>query len=297
MAKPTLKPFAYDVVTVNAQGQEIDRSRRYGEFLTDALGNSVGLEMVSIPGGSFLMGSPETELYMTVRHLDSEGPQHPVIVQPFFMGKYLVTQAQWRAVAALPKINHDLELYPSYCQGAMRPVNRVSWFESVEFCERLSAHTGLEYRLPSEAEWEYACRAGTTTPFHFGETITSDLVNYDGTLDPYPYASALKGIYRGCTTDVGSFPPNAFGLYDMHGNAFEWCLDHWHENYQDAPHDGSAWVVGGYVDRRSFRGGSCDYDAWNCRSAFRGRMCPNKRNWNVGLRVVCRVVSILASCG
>jgi formylglycine-generating enzyme required for sulfatase activity len=118
----------------------------------------------------------------------------------------------------------------------------------------LSKATGREYRLPSEAEWEYACRAGTTTPFHFGETITTDLANYNGN---YTYGSGSKGQYRKQTTDVGSFPANAFGLHDMHGNVWEWCQDTWHENYNGAPTDGSAWVdENANQNRMILRGGS-----------------------------------------
>ncbi|NEO21280.1 MAG: formylglycine-generating enzyme family protein, partial [Moorea sp. SIO4A5] len=126
--------------------------------------------MVAIPEGSFIMGSPETE----EGHTNDESPQHRVTVTSFFMGKYPVTQAQWQAVAALPQVNRELEPDPSHFKGKNRPVEQVSWYDAVEFCERLSQYTKRPYRLPSEAEWEYACRAGTTTPFHFGETITTD---------------------------------------------------------------------------------------------------------------------------
>jgi formylglycine-generating enzyme required for sulfatase activity len=149
------------------------------------------------------------------------------------MGKFPVTQAQWRAVAALPKINTDLDPDPSYFNGANRPVEQVSWDEAMEFCRRLSKKTGRDYRLPSEAEWEYACRAGTNKPFHFGKRITSDLANYNGNS---VYGNAPKGKYREETTPVGSLKvANAFGLYDMHGNVWEWCADGWHENYEGAP--------------------------------------------------------------
>ena len=163
------------------------------------------------------------------------------------MGKYPVTQAQWRLVAALPQVEIALNADPANFKGDNRPVEQVSWDEAVEFCQRLSVATGHQYRLPSEAEWEYACRAGTTTEFYFGETITTDLANYRGTDVKYEgktylgsYGAGPKGIYREQTTDVGSFPPNAYGLYDIHGNVWEWCLDHWHDNFREAPTDGSA---------------------------------------------------------
>ena len=174
----------------------------------------IEIELVRIPAGAFLMGSPNDE----PKSYDDEKPQHQVTVPEFLMGKYQVTQAQWRAVAELPKIEDDLVPNPSYFKGDTCPVEQVSWYEAVEFCARLSKATGRNYRLPSEAEWEYACRAGTTTPFSFGELITSDVANYDGN---YIYSQSLKGEYREQTTPVGSFPPNAFGLYDMQGNLWE----------------------------------------------------------------------------
>jgi formylglycine-generating enzyme required for sulfatase activity len=154
----------------------------------------------------------------------------------------------------------------------------------VEFCGRLSKLTGREYRLPSEAEWEYACRAGTTAPFYFGETITGKLANYDAT---YTYADEPKGENRGeTTTPVGQFPPNAFGLYDMHGNVWEWCADRWHHNYKGAPIDGSAWIEGGdgYM---LVRGGSWLLQPIFCRCASRLNVKPVFRNFLIGLRVVC----------
>jgi formylglycine-generating enzyme required for sulfatase activity len=163
-------------------------------------------------------------------------------------------------------------------------VEQVNWHEAVEFCARLSQKTGREYRLPTEAEWEYACRAGTTTPFHFGPTLTTNLANYDGN---YVYGSGPKGVYREQTTDVGSFPPNAFGIYDMHGNVWEWCLDHWHDNYKGAPTDGSAWIEGGDSNRRLLRGGSWIDAPRNCRSAYRGGFGPVVRLITFGFRIVC----------
>lgn len=170
---------------------------------------------------------------------DNERPQHWVTVEPFWMGKYPVTQAQWRAIATLPKVDRELTANPSYFEGDSRPVERVSWRDAVEFCKRLSQRTGQNYRLPSEAEWEYACRAGTTTPFHFGETLTSALANYDA---DSTCGSELASERRQQTTSVDNFPANTFGLYDMHGNVDEWCADHWHDSYTGAPTDGSTWL-------------------------------------------------------
>ncbi|MDJ0707088.1 MAG: SUMF1/EgtB/PvdO family nonheme iron enzyme [Leptolyngbyaceae cyanobacterium MO_188.B28] len=276
---PTDSTFEYEVVTVDGKGKVTDRQTKQAEYQTEVLlGKGVSLELVMIPGGRFQMGSPEGKGY------GDERPQHSVTVKSFWMGKHPVTQAQWKAVAALPKVERDLDSDPSNFKGDDRPAEQVSWYDAVEFCQRLSQRTGQEYRLPSEAEWEYACRAGTTTPFHFGPTLTTDLANYDGN---YSYDSGPKGEYRKQTTPVGSFKiANAFGLYDMHGNVWEWCLDHWHENYQDAPSDGSAWETEGDDSYRSRRGSSWYNTPVNCRSAHRGRRGPDIRYNSIGLRVV-----------
>jgi formylglycine-generating enzyme required for sulfatase activity len=277
---PTVPTFQFEVVTVDAEGREVNRRSREAQYFTEDLGRGHQLELVAIPGGKFQMGSPDDE----ERRDDDEIPQHWVTVKPFLLGKYAVTQAQWQAVAALPPVNIDLDSDPAVFKGANRPVERVNWHEAVEFCARLSQKTGREYRLPSEAEWEYACRAGTTTPFHFGPTLTTNLANYNGN---YVYGSGPKGVYREQTTDVGSFPPNAFGIYDMHGNVWEWCLDHWHDNYKGAPTDGSAWIEGGDSNRRLLRGGSWDSNPRSCRSANRNRDNPDYRFNDIGFRIVC----------
>jgi formylglycine-generating enzyme required for sulfatase activity len=237
---------------------------------TEDLGNGIELEMIAIPGGTFWMGSPKNE----AERSSWESPQHQVTVPSFFMGKYQLTQAQYQAIMG----NN-----PAYFKGDNLPVESVSWNDAVAFCQKLSHRTGKNYRLPSEAEWEYACRAGTTTPFSFGDNITTDLVNYDGN---YPYKSAPKGKYRQQTTDVGIFPPNAFGLYDMHGNVWEWCEDDWHENYVNAPKDGSAWNNRSGNSDKLIRGGSWDNHARNCRSANRNWYSHAYRNRHYGFRVL-----------
>ncbi len=229
---------------------------------TEDLGNEIELEMIAIPSGTFMMGSPSGE------GRDTEKPQHKVTVQAFYMGKYPVTQAQYQQV---------MGTNPSNFQGDdQRPVECVSWDDAVEFCQRLSKQTGQEYRLPTEAEWEYACRAGTTTqyyPYFFGENITEQLANY--------------GRNVGETTAVGKYPPNAFGLYDMHGNVWEWCQDDWYGNYEDAPIDGSARLL----DKNSIkvlRGGSWIYRPGLCRSASRLDVIRRDNRVNyIGFRVVC----------
>ncbi len=289
---PVFQTFEFDVITVNAKGQVKSRKRRQAQSFTEELSDGVGLEMVAIPGDSFIMGSPKSEAGLR----DSDEAQYSVTVSGFFMGKYEVTQAQWKAIAALPQVNVALDADPSKFKGAKRPVEQVNWFEAVEFCDRLSRKTGRQFRLPSEAEWEYACRAGTTTPFYFGETLTTDLANYRGTdWEKYQwsgsYGQGPKGIFRGQTTNVGSFLPNAFGLYDLHGNVLEWCLDHWHDSYEGAPNDGSAWITGGTSKYRLVRGGSWSANPGICRSASRGGFEPDFRNFNFGFRVVCSSVA------
>jgi formylglycine-generating enzyme required for sulfatase activity len=286
-----LSDFNFEVVTVDPRGEEIKRETKTAQYYTENLGNNVILEMVAIPGGKFLMGSPETE----AQRSDNESPQHEVTVPPFFMGKYPVTQAQWKFVASLPQVNRELKSDPSNFKGENRPVECVSWFEAVEFCQRLTQHTGKNYRLPSEAEWEYACRAGTTTPFHFGETITSEFANYNA---EYTYGAGVKGTNRGNrgkTTEVGHFGvANTFGLYDMHGNVDEWCADLWHRNYEGAPTDGSAWIEPSENDSQDYfplRGGSWRGNPVGCRSADRGIDHADKAYDIFGFRIVCGVFS------
>jgi formylglycine-generating enzyme required for sulfatase activity len=267
----------------------IHEYERTAQYFIEDLGNGIQLEMVMIPGGSFMMGSPETEEDSN----DYERPQHQVTIKAFCLGKYQVTQAQWKAVAAFPQVNKELKLDPSRFKGDgstsltnHRPVEQVSWEDAVEFCDRLSKHTKRQYRLPSEAEWEYACRAGTTTQFHFGQTITTDLANYNGNST---YGDGVKGVYRKETTEVGSFGvANNFGLYDMHGNVWEWCQDDWHNNYEGAPTDGSVWLSSKKSsDKKLLRGGSWYYNPENCRSAYRLYNDLDSYLNDIGFRVVC----------
>jgi len=299
--------FPIEVVTVNPQGEEVERQQNQVNGVRWSQGDEFTLEMVDIPAGEFEMGAPETEEGWN----SAESPQHVVRVDAFSMGRYPITQAQWRFVAGLPRIDRNLEPDPSSFTGDNRPVERVSWYEAVEFCDRLSEFLGTPCRLPSEAEWEYACRAsqiqtsgtpgigevrraGTTTPFHFGETITTDLANYQGTdweyqgkTYPGNYGQGPHGSFREQTTKVGIFPANAFGLYDMHGNVWEWCQDVWHSNYAGAPTDGSAWVEGGDDSVRLMRGGSWLVNPQFCRSANRGSRFPDVLNsYTFGFRIV-----------
>lgn len=253
------------------------------------------LRMIQIPAGSFVMGSPEDE----EERMAWEGPQYQVTLQPFFMAQYLVTQTQWRHVAAMPQVNRELKPKPSKFEGNLHPVEQVSWYDAVEFCNRLTLHSDRQYRLPTEAEWEYACRAGTTTPFNCGNTITTDLANYRGVDNERyswsgSYSDGPKGEYRQTTTPVDHFRGgNTYGLCDMHGNVWEWCLDHWHDDYESALNNGSAWLSDSNTTNRVRRGGSWSYNPKHCRSACRSSSGPDDCLSHIGFRIVCSATSAL----
>jgi formylglycine-generating enzyme required for sulfatase activity len=269
----------------------LKRKNHTARYFREKLSDDVHLDMMLIPGGMFSMGSPETEKDRS----PFESPQHRVTVQAFCMGKYPITQAQWQAVADQ---NSVLKPNPSEFTGDDLPVENISWNDATEFCAALSELTGREYRLPTEAEWEYACRAKTTTPFHFGETITTDLANYNG-MDyedskwPGSYGDGPKGTHRRETTIASAFPPNVFGLHDMHGNVWEWCQDNWHSDYIGAPIDGSSWANKSNNDSHLLRSGSWTNDPQFCRSAFRGYRNSEARDKDVGVRVVCEAARTL----
>jgi formylglycine-generating enzyme required for sulfatase activity len=269
------------------------RAQGYRERLVpDAAGPDKGetpsLTMLWIPPGRFWMGSPASER----ERREFEGPQHLVQLQGFFLAQTPITQLQWRTVAQWkpakgePAWQRRLDPDGSRFKGDQRPVEQVSWNDATEFCRRLSQRTGRIYTLPSEAQWEYACRAGTTTPFHFGATISTKLANYDGS---EAYGDGPKGDDRQETTDVASFPANAWGLHDMHGTVWEWCADHWHGNYEGAPEDGRLWLdeKAGEDESRLLRGGSWYGHPLDCRSAYRYRNRPGYRDFHLGFRVCC----------
>jgi formylglycine-generating enzyme required for sulfatase activity len=243
--------------------ERIQAGRKAGEVVS----NRLGMKFAWCPPGTFLMGSPEGEK----ERLNDEKQHRVTLTQGYYLGVYEVTQARWQAV---------MDGNPSRFKGDDKPVENVSWEDCQEFCKKLAAREGKRYRLPTEAEWEYACRAGTTTPFHFGETISTDQANYDG---KYIYADGKKGKYRGETTPVGSFPANAWGLYDMHGNVWEWCQDTYtselNEDIKDPLVDKSG-------DIRVPRGGSGDVSPRGCRAACRGGIAPGLRHGSYGCRVV-----------
>jgi len=257
------------------------------------LGSGATLDLVRIPMGEFMMGMPAEERQTALdnllkyslkredaeEYLDWSTPQHETTLRGFWMGKYTVTNSQWQSVMETkPSEKYDVKF-----QGENQPVVGVSWDDAKEFCKRASEKTGESIRLPSETEWEYACRACTITSFHFGETITDDLVNYDGN---YPYGDAPKGEYCQQTLNVDRFSPNIWGLYQMHGNVWEWCEDVWHENYQGSPNDGTAWLKDGEQNMHILRGGSWISGANNCRSANRIGFVKDFCYYNLGFRVV-----------
>ncbi|MCA2814238.1 MAG: formylglycine-generating enzyme family protein [Microcystis sp. M090S1] len=296
-----LLKFTFETLYVDKRGEITKREPLEAYYYEEPLGEEIEpLTMVAIPGGTFLMGSPgEKDDYK------SEKPQHPVSVSAFYLSQTPITRAQWRFVAHLPREGKDLDPDPArFKESDNNPVESVSWYDAIEFCARLSRHTGKNYRLPSEAEWEYACRAGTTTPFHFGETITAELANYNSS-EVYQQEKAKKSPKK--TTPVRSYPPNAFGLYDMHGNVWEWCLDPWHGDYQGAPPtDGSVWDETNNDNRYEnllnsinelltdnrigvLRGGSWYSFPDYCRSAYRYNNIRRDDNYylSLGFRVVC----------
>ncbi len=236
-------------------------------------------EMVVVPAGEFQMGSPEREAERDV----DEGPRHRVrIPRAFAVGKYEVTFEEWDACVAEGGCRGYRPVDEGWGRGR-RPVIYVSWEDTKGYLEWLSEKTGKEYRLLTEAEWEYAARAGTEGPFHTGSTITTDRANYDGN---FRYGwSRSKGRYRERTVSVGTFPANGFGLHDMHGNVWEWVEDCWHGNYSGSPSDGSAWVSGGDCRRRVLRGGSWDNGPRDLRSAARDGNSATFRFNLLGFRI------------
>ena len=275
------------------------RSRHWAH--REKLAEGVALTMLRIPAGSFEMGAPETEAESTER----ERPVHRVTLGEFLLGQTPITQAQWRAVAAWQRLDHeDGKLWPESLyldpvaklkepepfQGEQRPVVNVTWHDAMAFCQRLRLRTGKNYTLPSESQWEYACRAGTTTPFHWGATISTKLANYDGR---EVYGAGEKGNFRQETMDVASFPANPWGLHDMGGNVWEWCADYWHNNYEGAPEDGKDWLeedaIGDKIERKSrlLRGGSWNARPSRCRSAFRVSGHTGNHGSAYGFRVCC----------
>jgi formylglycine-generating enzyme required for sulfatase activity len=263
---PALRVQTLQSETAQALGREV--------HFSDALSSGgVGPEMAIIPAGEFLMGSPPEE----VDRYKTEGPQHRVaIAQPFALGRYAVTFEDYDRYAEEAKARKPEDRWGR----GRQPVINVYWQEARAYCAWLSEQTGARYRLPSEAEWEYACRAGTASAFWWGDAISPEQANYDGN---YAYRNGLKGVYRKQTLAVDTFAPNPFGLYQMHGNVWEWMEDGWHEDYQGAPDDGTAWLGAEGDDRRVVRGGAWSYYPQCLRSADRGG--DDAANGGVGFRL------------
>jgi formylglycine-generating enzyme required for sulfatase activity len=260
-------------------------------------GSGTGPDLILIPTGRFHMGSPEHERKKAMEAgskktwLDRETPQHWVgIEQPIAMGRYPVTVGQWRAFAEATgwqPVGEFNWAAPGFKQTDEHPVVGVSWTDAQLYLRWLGEHTGQVYRLPSEAEWEYACRAGTRTAFYFGDSISTDLANYDGN---YSYNDSPRGVYRQGTSRIGAFAPNPWGLYDMHGNVWEWVQDVVHDNYDGAPNTGRAWEEGGDQARRILRGGSWMYNPRYLRSALRNGFSAALSNDIVGFRVARNLI-------
>jgi formylglycine-generating enzyme required for sulfatase activity len=272
---------------------------RQGQTVSVQIERPVPANMVRINGGTFAMGSPPSE-----PQRETNETQHQVTVNSFYMGKYQVTQKEYQEV---------MGTNPSGFKGDNLPVENVSWYDAVEYCNALSRKEGLTpaytidksrsdsnnksesdtlrwavtwnrnangYRLPTEAEWEYACRAGTTTPFNTGNNITTGNANYDGN---YPYNNNAKGTYREKTTAVGSCAPNQWGLYDMHGNVFEWCWD-WYGSYASGAQTDPMGASSG--SNLVLRGGSGYDNGQYLRSANRSSLTPSYRGSDLGFRLV-----------
>jgi formylglycine-generating enzyme required for sulfatase activity len=233
--------------------------------------NNIGMKFVWIPPGNFMMGSPKEEK----ERQDNETQHKVTLTKGFYMGVYAVTQEQYETV---------MGKNPSAFKGEKNlPVETVSWEDCQKFIKKLRDKDKKPYRLPTEAEWEYACRAGTKTPFHFGETISTDQANYVG---DFIYGNGKKGVYRKKTTPVGSFPANAWGLHDMHGNVWQWCQD-WHGDYPQKDMVDPQGPENG--ERRVLRGGSWYFYPEHCRSADRSRHVPGRRTFDIGFRLCFNV--------
>jgi eukaryotic-like serine/threonine-protein kinase len=278
----THKIFSFETVNVNNFGKIIKRTKKSAFYYTENIGNNISIEMVYIPSGSYMMGSPvsnsdDEDNGEIIRY--RETPQRLVNIPAFYIAKYLTTQEQYQVIMAEN---------PSKFRGTKRPVEQVDWSTARQYCNNLERRTKKKYVLPSESQWEYACRAGTDTLFYCGDTINNDLANYNSKCR---YKNQELGLDIPQTTDVDKFPPNSFGLYDVHGNVSEWCADLRSTTYQNAPTDERPWVHGdswwsGWNDGdHMLRGGSWFSGLDDCRSASRtsGLQIPS----HVGFRVTC----------
>lgn len=256
----------------NLNGNAIATGPATENELSLSLGGGVKMELIRIKAGTFTMGSPESG----PNHDSSERHHLVTISKDFYMGKYAVTQEQYEAVMG----TNPSCFTSSQGGGPRNPVEQVSWNDAVEFCQKLSAKSGKSIKLPTEAQWEYACRAGTTGPFNFSGPISTDKVNYDGN---YTYDGSAKGEYRHKTTPVGNFQPNRWGLYDMHGNVYQWCTD-WYGDYSSTSETDPQGAATGMA--RVLRGGSWRLSPYSCRSAGRNNLTPDAQDLSIGFRIV-----------
>lgn len=292
---PNIEKFTFETITFETEKKlfglmsTIKKNivTKTGQFFVEYIGEGVNVDMIFIPSGSFLMGSNNTEYG---RDKD-ENPQHLVKLNCFYISKYPITQIQWRTVSSFPKISRPLKNNPSFYKGDNLPVEKVSWLDAQEYCKRLSKYTGRTYRLPTESEWEYACRGNTKTSYFFGDTITPDFANYNTETNDN---KKNTGQFDKKTTPVDNFYPNSFGLYDFHGNVWEWCEDHYANNYIHKPKNGSAFYGAMPKARcapanqpRVVRGGSWSLSSEYCRSAKRGNYAPDSNFNFIGFRIVC----------
>ena len=249
-----------------------------GDVKVIELPGGAKMEMVWCPPGSFTMGSPTSE-----KGRDKDEKQHRVtLTEGFWMGKFEVTQHQWESVMGKRKcLWWDVDNNPSWFKSPDCPVESVSWEDCQKFVAKVNATGKVRVSLPTEAQWEYACRAGTTTPYSFGSSLNGDKANCDGN---YPYGTTVKGRCRGETVPVGSYAPNAWGLCDMHGNVWEWCSD-WYGDYPAGSVSDPTGPASGAS--RVNRGGSWDNYARDCRSAYRNRDEPGDRISGLGFRLAC----------
>jgi formylglycine-generating enzyme required for sulfatase activity len=270
---PVLKPSlsidteTFETLTLGADGQPTAHASCQARIASIPLAPGVALQLVAIPDGMFRMGS------IAGQGAEEERPQHLVSAAAFWIARDLTSQDVWKAVMGrLPDCRF---------KGGRLPVENLRCTDAQDFCRRLAQRTGLPFRLPSEAEWEYACRAGTSTPFSTGETITTDHANYVGL---HTFAREPVGVYRHTTTPRGAFPPNPFGVRDLHGNLWEMCADAWHPDYTAAPFGSRAWETGGEAGYVVARGGSWHEPPVNCRSATRLRVAINEHDDFFGFR-------------